>query len=43
LHAWNQTYVQPPIPDAELRAILNRIARREDQRRAAEGASNGQI
>jgi hypothetical protein len=35
LHAWNQAYVAPPLPDDELRRILNRIARREDQRRDA--------
>lgn len=35
LHAWNQTYVSPPLPDDELRRILDRVARREDQRRDA--------
>jgi hypothetical protein len=34
LHAWNKAYVDPPIPDAELTRIINRIARREDARRA---------
>jgi hypothetical protein len=33
LHAWNQTYVDPPLTDDELRRILDRIAKREDQRR----------
>jgi hypothetical protein len=33
LHAWNKAYVTPPIPDDELRRIIDRIARREDQRR----------
>ncbi len=36
LHAWNQTYVHPPLPDDELRRILDRVARLEEQRR--EGA-----
>jgi bifunctional DNA primase/polymerase-like protein/primase-like protein len=40
LHAWNQTYCNPPLPDDELRRILNRIARREDQRREAAGEWN---
>ena len=35
LHAWNQTYVQPPLPNDELRRILNRVARLEGQRRDA--------
>ena len=35
MHAWNQTYVSPPLTDQELRDILNRVARREDQRRDA--------
>ena len=35
LHAWNQTYVRPPLPDDELRRILDRIARLEDRRRDA--------
>jgi hypothetical protein len=35
LHAWNQTYVQPPLPDDELRRILDWVARLEDQRRDA--------
>jgi hypothetical protein len=38
LIAWNQTYVRPPLPDDELRRILDRIARREDQRRDRRGA-----
>jgi hypothetical protein len=33
LHAWNRAYVQPPLPDDELRRILDRVARLEDQRR----------
>ena len=33
LHAWNRTYVRQPLPDDELRSILNRIAQREDRRR----------
>jgi hypothetical protein len=38
LHAWNQTYVRPPLPAAELRRILDRIAHLEDRRRdAAQG------
>jgi len=42
LHAWNQTYVQPPLPDDELRRILNNIARLEDKRRdAIQGADHG--
>jgi len=42
LHAWNQTYVRPPLPDDAMRQILDRIARREDQRRdAAQGATHG--
>jgi hypothetical protein len=42
LHAWNRTYVEPPIPDDELRRILDRVARREDQRRdAAQGGEHG--
>jgi Bifunctional DNA primase/polymerase, N-terminal/Primase C terminal 1 (PriCT-1) len=41
LHAWNQTYVDPPLTDHELRQVLNRIARREDQRRdALQGGTN---
>jgi Bifunctional DNA primase/polymerase, N-terminal/Primase C terminal 1 (PriCT-1) len=35
LHAWNQTYVRPPLADDELRRILDRVARLEDQRRDA--------
>ena len=35
LHAWNQTYARPPLPDDQLRCILDRIARLEDQRRDA--------
>jgi hypothetical protein len=35
LHAWNQAYVRPPLPDHALRRILDRVARREDQRRDA--------
>src|SRR5262249_37901848 len=42
LHAWNLTYARPPLPDDELRRILDRIARLEYQRRgAAEGATHG--
>jgi hypothetical protein len=42
LHAWNRTYVEPPIPDHELRRILDRIARREDQRRdVVQGGEDG--
>jgi hypothetical protein len=33
LHAWNKAYVDPPIPDRELNRIIDRIARREVQRR----------
>jgi Bifunctional DNA primase/polymerase, N-terminal len=33
LHAWNRTYAVPPLPDDELRRILDRVARLEDQRR----------
>jgi Bifunctional DNA primase/polymerase, N-terminal/Primase C terminal 1 (PriCT-1) len=41
MHAWNQTYLEPPLTDQELREILNRIARREDQRRdASQGGGN---
>jgi hypothetical protein len=41
LHAWNKAYVDPPIPDRELNRIINRIARREVQRRnAAEGGND---
>jgi hypothetical protein len=41
LHAWNQTYVEPPLADDELRRILDRVARREDQRRdALQGGAN---
>jgi hypothetical protein len=41
LHAWNQTYVEPPLPDDELRRILDRVAKLEDQRRdAAQGAEH---
>ena len=41
LHAWNQTYVRPPLPDDELRRILNRVARLERQRRnALEGGNH---
>jgi hypothetical protein len=40
LHAWNQVYVQPPLPDDELRRILDRIARLEDQRRDAQGGKH---
>jgi Bifunctional DNA primase/polymerase, N-terminal len=36
LHAWNHTYVEPPIPDDELRRILDRVARLEDRRRDAQ-------
>ena len=25
MHAWNQTYVDPPLTDQELRAVLNRV------------------
>ena len=39
LQAWNETYVRPPLPATEIRRILNRIARREDQRR--EGNEHG--
>jgi hypothetical protein len=43
LHAWNQIYVRPPLPDDELRRILDRIARLEDRRRdAAQGGDNGE-
>jgi hypothetical protein len=35
LHAWNQTYCNPPLADQELRRILNNVARREDRRRDA--------
>jgi hypothetical protein len=35
LHAWNQTYVDPPLTDQELRTVLNRVARLEDKRRDA--------
>jgi len=35
LHAWNQAYVRPPLPDDELRRILDRISRLEDRRRDA--------
>jgi hypothetical protein len=35
LHAWNQVYCSPPLPDDELRRILDRIARLEDRRRDA--------
>lgn len=33
MHAWNRTYVDPPLTDRELRAVLNRVARLEDKRR----------
>ena len=39
LHAWNQTYCSPPLPDDELRRVLDRVARREDQRRDAAASS----
>jgi hypothetical protein len=43
LHAWNHTYVRPPLPDDELRRILDRVARREDQRRdAAQGGKHAE-
>jgi Bifunctional DNA primase/polymerase, N-terminal len=43
LRAWNATYVSPPIPDDELRRILDRVARREDRRRdAARGAGRAE-
>jgi hypothetical protein len=44
LHAWNQTYVQPPLPDDELRRILDRVARLEDRRRdaAQQGAGHAE-
>jgi hypothetical protein len=43
LHAWNQIYVRPPLPEDELRRILDRIAKREDRRRdAAQGGEHGE-
>jgi Bifunctional DNA primase/polymerase, N-terminal/Primase C terminal 1 (PriCT-1) len=41
LHAWNQTYVSPPLADDELRQILDRVARLEDQRRDAAQQQGG--
>lgn len=42
MHAWNRIYLHPPLPDDELRRILDRIARREDQRRdLAKGDDRG--
>jgi hypothetical protein len=35
LHAWNKTYVDPPIPEPELKRIIGPIARLERQRREA--------
>lgn len=35
MHAWNQTYVDPPLTDQELKDVVNRIARLEDKRRDA--------
>jgi hypothetical protein len=35
LHAWNQTYVRPPLADDELRCILDRVVQLEDRRRDA--------
>ena len=43
LHAWNQAFVRPPLPDDELGRILDRVARLEDRRRdAAQGGERAE-